>query len=602
MTEPVITVNNVSLSYSIYDKPIDMLKEALFGRVYHDSFWALRNITLQVGEGERIGIIGPNGAGKSTLLQIIAGVLKPTSGDVTVDGKIYSLLSLVPAWNANDSGLENIKFNLQLKGADARKIPEIIEDIIDFTDLGPFIYQPVKTYSAGMSARLSFAIATALDPEILIVDEVLGAGDGYFAGRAARRMKEMCNRGKALLFVSHDVSAVRSMCTSCIWIENGEIRKRGPVETVVRAYEEDMMRQQDETLREGNRRRREAMRGKLLFEDIDEADLMRIRIRAKNKNPRITETHYVHDIAIEVDDRKIEVPLGMVDLREEGIEASLDLESCEWGRLYDLEGRRSRLLLPRTGSKDGGHILLKRPRNPNGTTCSVKLTLSVTSLGEQEVLTADFVNQSKKKWQLLDTVLETKNREGVNKIEFYGEVELPTKETAEKISKELRSRSEEKPVEITDVAILSDGRPVISVDELKPFDVVIKANIKHQLDGVNFGINIIRSDGAYVFYQPSGMNDRNVRDYVGDVEVRFRFDPNPFGAGDYELNVFATNSFDWNNCPPSDVYDRRIAAALFKVNLTRPISFGLLNAIVPVEIELLEKASPVRRRSSIVAK
>ena len=164
----------------------------------------------------------------------------------------------MPSWNPDETGLENIKFNLLIQGVDPREIPEKIDDIVDFTDLGPFIYQPLKTYSTGMSARLAFAIATAIDPEILILDEVLGAGDGYFAGRAARRMQTMCDRGKALLFVSHATAAVRMICDTCIWLENGQVRLRGPVETVVRQYEEDILRQQDETLREGNRCRLQA--------------------------------------------------------------------------------------------------------------------------------------------------------------------------------------------------------------------------------------------------------------------------------------------------------------------------------------------------------
>ena len=145
MSEPVVSVEGVSMGYRLYAKPADMLREALFGGVRHDTFWALRDVSLNVYEGQRLGIIGHNGAGKSTLLQLIAGNLQPTTGHIAVNGRISSLLSLVPSWNPDETGLENIKFNLLIQGVDPREIPEKIDDIVDFTDLGPFIYQPLKT-------------------------------------------------------------------------------------------------------------------------------------------------------------------------------------------------------------------------------------------------------------------------------------------------------------------------------------------------------------------------------------------------------------------------------------------------------------------------
>src|SRR5262249_26511092 len=164
------SVERVSMAYRLYAKPADMLREALFGGVRHDTFWALRDVSLRVGEKQRVGIIGPNGAGKSTLLQIIAGNLQPSGGTVCVRGRISSLLSLAPAWNSEDSGLENVRFNLLMQGVAENRIPLLVDEIVEFTELGPFIFHPVKTYSSGMSARLSFAIATAIEPDVLIID------------------------------------------------------------------------------------------------------------------------------------------------------------------------------------------------------------------------------------------------------------------------------------------------------------------------------------------------------------------------------------------------------------------------------------------------
>ena len=191
MSQTVIEIENLSVSYQMYAKPVDQLKELVLGGIRHETFWALRDISLKVKEGERVGIVGPNGAGKSTLLKVISGTMSATNGQVKTYGRISSLLSMVPAWNEEETGIENIKFNLLLNGVPEKRIPDLVEEISDFTELGPFLFNPVKTYSTGMGARLSFGIATATEPDILIIDEVLGTGDGYFAWKA---MKRICKR------------------------------------------------------------------------------------------------------------------------------------------------------------------------------------------------------------------------------------------------------------------------------------------------------------------------------------------------------------------------------------------------------------------------
>ncbi|MBU4573227.1 MAG: ABC transporter ATP-binding protein, partial [Desulfarculus sp.] len=274
--DKVIEISGLSKAYPLYPRPMDILKEMVLGGVRHDLFWALRDVSFSVRSGQRVGIIGPNGAGKSTLLQIIAGNLLPTSGSVEVNGKISALLSLVPAWNLEQTGIENIRFNLLLQGCSTAQISGLTRDIVDFAELGAFIHQPVKTYSTGMSARLSFAIATAISPEILIVDEVLGVGDGYFAGKAMRRMKEMCDKGKALLFVSHAIAAVRQLCDTAIWLESGGIRLMGPVDYVTAKYDEDMARSDDESVREANIQRVEKSLHFASPDDIPDPEMVRL--------------------------------------------------------------------------------------------------------------------------------------------------------------------------------------------------------------------------------------------------------------------------------------------------------------------------------------
>lgn len=593
MTAPVaISIRDVSVAFKFYDKPLEMLKEVLFGRSRHSNFWALRNVNIEVREGERVGIIGHNGAGKSTLLQAVAGRLTPTSGEIIVNGKISSLLSLVPAWNAEDTGLENIRFNLEMQGVEAGRIDALVEDIVDFTDLGPFIHQPVKTYSSGMSSRLSFAIATAVDPEILIVDEVLGTGDGYFAGRAARRMQQMCARGKALLFVSHSTAAVRMMCDTCIWLENGEIRLQGPAEMVLRRYEEDILRQQDDSIREGTRRRLNAQRHLLKEDEIDSSGLLRLRLRADAEEARVVSTHYVRNIQVEIGDASYPVSLDKHSLPEAGrAGVALDLEACEWGRLYDRGASQCRMLLPRTGAKDGGHLLV---RPPEGSAEAVRVRVSFEEAIDNgaERLAVDAADTASASWRRFDEVSRSPMGDGWSRVVQTGEVSVPRSADIDR-ARQLAAARLLKPAEIEAVELLVGGRAALSVPELEPFDVRVRLRINDAAAAVNVALNIVRGDGAYVFYQPSGLDNRNMTGVSGPAEVTFHFDPNPFGPGNYEINVFVTNAFEWENCPPSDIYDRRLAAVVFNVNLKRPIGFGLVNLLVPVSIDvgLPEQAS-----------
>lgn len=587
MTKPVVVdVEDVSLAYKLYKKPSDMLVEGLLGGVRHDTFWALKGINLQVHEGERLGLIGPNGAGKSSLLQVIAGNYSPTTGKAVVHGKISSLLSLTPVWNGEDTGIENIKFNLLVQGANAKKIPELTEDIIEFTELGAFMYQPVKTYSSGMSSRLAFAIATAIDPEILIIDEVLGAGDGYFANKAMRRMREMCERGKALLFVSHSTAAVRQLCNTCAWIENGVVQDIGPAEVILRRYEEDMLRKDEDTLREGNRARMRALTGQAAPEDFIDEELVRLRIRSANE-PNISDTHYIRKISVELGDESIDVPLELSDIANQN--AALDLFSCQWGRIFNKGANLCRTLHPRTGARKGGHLMLRLPAGVKD--IPITLTFESASLGNTETLGVDALDVNAGAWTDLE-IVRTPLENGWARTVASGTIQAPD-ELAAKVAKESAALKFMKPVEIEKVEIVSFGHRTPSVDEFQPFSVRVTSMHNERVAKASINLNIIRSDGTYVFYQPSGDNDQNIKDHLGRSVVEFHFDTNPFGAGEYELNVFAVNGFDWDNTPPSEIFDKSIGATRFKINMKRPITYGLvnLNAEVVTSLEPADQST-----------
>lgn len=197
---------------------------------------AVDSVSFSVNEGERIGIIGRNGAGKTTLLQVLAGIGKPTSGTLDVQGRVNALMTIGLGLAEELSGVENIYIDGELTGRSRAEVEELIPSIVAFADLGQFIDRPVRSYSTGMKARLAFSMAVHIDPEILIVDEALSVGDNKFSTKATNKMRELASRGRILLLVSHSMSAICDMCTRCLWMDDGKIRMDGPPDEVTAAY------------------------------------------------------------------------------------------------------------------------------------------------------------------------------------------------------------------------------------------------------------------------------------------------------------------------------------------------------------------------------
>ncbi len=221
--ECVIKVEKLTKTYKIFNKPIDRIKEVLnpFRTKYSTEYHALKDITFSINKGEIIGVIGSNGAGKSTLLKILTGVLTPTSGNVEIKGKVAALLELGAGFNPELTGIENIYLNGAIMDYTTEEIDNKLEEIIHFADIGDFINQPVKMYSSGMFARLAFAVNSIISPDILIVDEALAVGDMHFQIKCMEKMKKMMSNGTTILFVSHDINAVRRFCTQCLWLNHG---------------------------------------------------------------------------------------------------------------------------------------------------------------------------------------------------------------------------------------------------------------------------------------------------------------------------------------------------------------------------------------------
>src|SRR5207244_262507 len=199
---------------------------------------ALQDVTLQVREGERVGILGHNGAGKSTLLKVLAGIYPPTRGTRTIEGRISSLFDIALGFEGDANGWENISFRGYLQGESPRSIRGKVDRIAEFSELGQFLNMPVRYYSAGMMVRLAFSIATAIEPEILIVDEVLAVGDLAFQQKAGQRIRDMMSQARMIVMVSHQLDSLASLCTRCLWLDHGRVKLEGLPGTVINAYQQ----------------------------------------------------------------------------------------------------------------------------------------------------------------------------------------------------------------------------------------------------------------------------------------------------------------------------------------------------------------------------
>lgn len=240
-----IEVKNLTKSYKLYDKPMDRLKDSLglAGKKRFKEHLALNDVSLTVHKGETVGIIGTNGSGKSTILKIITGVLSPTSGEVNVDGHISALLELGAGFNMEYNGIDNIYLNGMMIGFSEEEITKRLDAILEFADIGDYVYQPCKTYSSGMFVRLAFAVAINIDPEILIVDEALSVGDVFFQAKCYHKFEEFKKQGKTILFVSHDLSSISKYCDRAILLNQGVLLGEGTPKKMIDIYKQVLVGQ-----------------------------------------------------------------------------------------------------------------------------------------------------------------------------------------------------------------------------------------------------------------------------------------------------------------------------------------------------------------------
>ena len=234
---PVLRVQGLGKEYRLYDSPRQRLKALVTGGKYHHSHWALRDVSFELYRGQCMGLIGDNGAGKSSLLKLIAGTMQPSNGRVERIGRVTAILELGAGFHPDFSGRDNLRFGGSLIGISPADMAGLEQRIIDFSELGDAIDRPVKTYSSGMVVRLAFALVTAVEPDVLIIDEALAVGDQHFQKKCVERITEFRENGCTILFCSHSPYHVRVLCDVAMWIDGGKVREFGPTEGVLGAYE-----------------------------------------------------------------------------------------------------------------------------------------------------------------------------------------------------------------------------------------------------------------------------------------------------------------------------------------------------------------------------
>lgn len=238
--EAIIKVDNVSIKFNLSTERFDTFKEyvikSLKNQVSYEEFWALKNVSFEVYRGDSLGLVGLNGSGKSTMLKTIAGVLKPTEGKVTVNGGVAPLIELGAGFDLDLTARENVYLNGAILGHSRDVMEQHYEDIVEFSELREFMDVPVKNYSSGMVSRLAFAIATIGTPDILIVDEVLSVGDFRFQKKCEERIHAMMDKGTTILFVSHSIDQVKSICNKIVWLEKGHVKRFGNAEEICEEY------------------------------------------------------------------------------------------------------------------------------------------------------------------------------------------------------------------------------------------------------------------------------------------------------------------------------------------------------------------------------
>jgi lipopolysaccharide transport system ATP-binding protein len=567
MTETVVALKNLGKMYKLYRRPVDRvldvfgINRCLFWRKpNYREFWALRGVNLEVARGERLGIIGHNGAGKSTLLKLVTGNLTPTEGTVHVGGRVQVLMELGTGFHPEFTGRQNIAAALTYQGVTGAEIATREEEIVDFAELDQFIDQPVKTYSAGMYARLAFATATSMEPDILIIDEILGAGDAYFTGKCVERMCRLTERAQTtVLFVSHDVGSIQRLCSRLIWMEHGQIRRMGRPSEMIGDYLE-LMRQQNELRQRARERKRQARNTGVVIDEMELHQAFRFRLCPAARGPQ--GRHLVYRLSLLLDDR----PLTTIE-----VGGPMDNSGAHPSRLIDevmpsgwssprLSGDRwARALVAGSPGVYADFVLAVPPHLIEG---KPHLQLEIEHQPATEAPVAvEYLRPDG--WQALGTLTAdgpAAVQASVFSIGLGGAPAAPVPAAP--------ASAEDKLCVIRGIDFLrDDGSNVRTVPVKSRLRIQVHFEALRPIYNPVFAVTINNTDGTQMDHQNTKLLGIEVGWVHGKATYCFAFNPLRIGVGDYLVTPAIFKCLDlarWDDIPPCyDRHDRRYCLTVF---------------------------------------
>lgn len=572
MSEIAIEVNNVSKMYRMFGSQRDRVLDLLgipFIKSRYDEFWALRELDLVVPQGGKIGIIGHNGAGKSTLLKIIAGQVAPTSGRVCVNGKVQALMELGTGFHPEFTGRENVLSALSYQGIVGAAARLRLEEIIDFSELDDFIDNPVKTYSAGMYARLAFSVATAIEPEILIIDEVLGAGDAYFAGKCVDRMNAITqDTGATVLFVSHDTSSVLRLCDRVLWMKKGRCVLDGPSHEVVNEYI-DAMRFETELRHRSREMQLAKGAARAIMTSNDVYKKLLFRFRTETAHPR--HKHLIRRLILQHGEQ----PLAQIDVGDAMDNSSqeqnyiISHKSMNWSQPVSLPDGFARYYCDCQGSEFHAPFVLSIPAYLKDEACNCELTIE-GSFNTAENVFVDLWDDEK--GYVCIGKIEANNRNysfrlGVNTHKEDPDKPIQPQQQKRRQKEDEFSSSFDRAIAIKDVNMLdADGNSRRVFPQGSELTVVVNYEAFREVQDPVFALTFHRVDGIQMDHKNTKLLGADIGNILGVGTAKFTFSPLRLGPGEYLITIAVLKYLDienWVDQPPSyDRHDRRYTISI----------------------------------------
>lgn len=587
--EYAVQINNVNKLFKSYKHPRDRILDVLgFGfltKNRYEEFWALKDINLNIKKGSKIALVGRNGAGKSTLLKIIAGSLRPTDGDIKINGKVSALMELGTGFHPEFSGRENIFASLSYSGIVGKEAKEKFEEIVDFSELEEFIDKPVKTYSAGMYARLAFATSTAVIPEILIVDEILGAGDAYFINKSIERMKKLTEGGTTVLFVSHDISSVQKMCNEAVWIDKGKVVMEGNILDVTAEYLASIRKQEERRLKARNVRLKHN-NFKTLEEGIEDS-LVYFHFITENGSP--LERHPISEVKFYYKDKVIEcLQIGDAGDTNNGSDLFLiaDKETINWSSPVEQNGKRYRSFEDVGGEYQ--HALFVFKVQNLAELRNYELEIVYQDISTEKVKIEFFDGENYVAIGHLEANDDSEWKSSVFSLKEVIHDESMDNETVKTINyQELLEQRESNSriygsgeMVITSVDFLNDNNEVSHVFQNLGYKKVrINYFAKEKVRNPIFVLAYYLLDGTCAMQVLSNKDGYEVKEAFGEGFVNVFFNPLLLGKGTYLVSVAIfkeLNLLDNVEPPAYDLHDK-----MYEIKVEQPfgvnVSLGLIN-------------------------